>query len=53
MGSQRLLTDPVLREQLGTKAAVRSGEFSWRQSTDAMRTVLEAVSAGTSICGVV
>ncbi len=52
-GLSGLLTDPVLREQLGTKAAVRSGEFSWRQSTDAMRTVLEAVSAGTSICGVV
>ncbi|MGZ5392596.1 MAG: glycosyltransferase family 4 protein [Mycobacterium sp.] len=52
-GLSRLLTDPVLRDQLGTKAAVRSGEFSWRQSTDAMRSVLEAVNAGTSVSGVV
>jgi len=49
----RLLTDPVLRDQLGTKAAVRSGEFSWQQSTDAMRSVLEAVSAGRRVSGVV
>ena len=52
-GLARLLTDPVLREQLGAKAAVRAGEFSWRQSTDAMRTVLEAVHAGTHVSGVV
>jgi glycosyltransferase involved in cell wall biosynthesis len=49
----RLLTDPVLRDQLGNKAAVRSGEFSWQQSTDAMRSVLEAVSAGRRVSGVV
>ena len=35
VGLERLLTDPVLREQLGVKAQVRSGEFSWRQSADA------------------
>ncbi len=52
-GLAQLLTDPVLRDQLGVKAAVRSGEFSWRQSTDAMRTVLAAVHAGTHISGVV
>jgi len=49
----RLVTDPVLREQLATKAMVRSGEFSWRQSTDAMRVVLEAVHSGKRISGVV
>ena len=52
-GLSRLLTDAVLRDQLGAKAAVRSGEFSWRQSTDAMRAVLEAVNAGTPVSGVV
>jgi glycosyltransferase involved in cell wall biosynthesis len=50
---QRLLSDSVLREQLGAKAQVRSGEFSWRQSAEAMRTVLESVHEGTRISGVV
>jgi glycosyltransferase involved in cell wall biosynthesis len=50
---ERLLSDHVLREQLGAKAQVRSGEFSWRQSADAMRTVLESVHAGGHISGVV
>jgi glycosyltransferase involved in cell wall biosynthesis len=50
---ERLLTDQVLREQLGTKAQTRSGEFSWRQSADAMRSVLEAVHAGHIVSGVV
>jgi glycosyltransferase involved in cell wall biosynthesis len=50
---ERLLTDQVLREQLGTKAQVRSGEFSWQQSADAMRTVLESVRAGRMVSGVV
>jgi len=50
---ERLLTDRVLREQLGAKAAIRSGEFSWPQSADAMRTVLESVHAGRMISGVV
>jgi len=47
-----LLTDQVLREQLGAKAAVRSGEFSWPQSADAMRAVLESVHAGRIVSGV-
>ncbi len=50
---ERLVTDRVLREQLGTKAQIRSGEFSWQQSADAMRTVLESVHAGERISGVV
>ena len=50
---ERLLTDHVLREQLGAKAQARSGEFSWRQSADAMRTVLESVHAGRIVSGVV
>jgi glycosyltransferase involved in cell wall biosynthesis len=48
----RLLTDHVLREQLGAKAQARSGEFSWQQSADAMRTVLESVHAGRIVSGV-
>jgi glycosyltransferase involved in cell wall biosynthesis len=50
---ERLLTDHVLREQLGAKAQARSGEFSWQQSADAMRTVLESVHAGRIVSGVV
>lgn len=50
---ERLLCDPVLRDQLGVKAQTRSGEFSWTQSADAMRTVLEAVRAGEFVSGVV
>jgi glycosyltransferase involved in cell wall biosynthesis len=50
---ERLLTDQVLREQLGAKAHARSGEFSWQQSADAMRTVLESVRAGRMVSGVV
>jgi glycosyltransferase involved in cell wall biosynthesis len=50
---ERLLTDQVLREQLGAKAQTRSGEFSWRQSADAMRSVLEAVHAGHIVSGIV
>ncbi|MDT7791145.1 MAG: hypothetical protein QOD59_581 [Mycobacterium sp.] len=50
---ERLLTDEVLREQLGAKAAVRSGEFSWPQSAAAMRMVLESVHAGRMVSGVV
>lgn len=49
---ERLLTDHVLREQLGAKAQVRSGEFSWKDSADAMRSVLESVHAGRMISGV-
>lgn len=50
---EELLTDPVLRDQLGTKAQMRSGEFSWCQSAEAMRGVLEAVHAGRLVSGVV
>jgi glycosyltransferase involved in cell wall biosynthesis len=50
---QQLLTDPVQRDQLGAKAQARSAEFSWRQSADAMRTVLESVLAGDRVSGVV
>jgi glycosyltransferase involved in cell wall biosynthesis len=50
---ERLLTDQVLHEQLGAKARARSGEFSWQQSADAMRTVLESVRAGRMVSGVV
>ena len=50
---QQLLADPVLRDQLGTKAQARSAEFSWPQSADAMRTVLESVVAGERVSGVV
>ncbi|MDT5208104.1 MAG: hypothetical protein QOF67_519 [Mycobacterium sp.] len=52
-GLERLLTDQVLREQLGAKAAVRSAEFSWPQSADAMRAVLECVRAGRMVSGVI
>ena len=50
---ERLLIDKVLREQLGAKALARSGEFSWQQSADAMRAVLESVHARRMISGVV
>lgn len=49
----RLLSDRVLREQLGAKAQIRSAEFSWRQSADAMRAVLESVQAGQTVSGVI
>jgi glycosyltransferase involved in cell wall biosynthesis len=52
-GLDRLLCDHVLREQLGAKAQARSGEFSWRQSADAMLTVLESMHAGRITSGVV
>jgi glycosyltransferase involved in cell wall biosynthesis len=49
----RLLSDHVLREQLGAKAQVRSGEFSWQQSADAMRTVLESLHGRAYVSGVI
>jgi glycosyltransferase involved in cell wall biosynthesis len=48
-----LLSDDVLRAELGRKAQVRSGEFSWPQTADAMRTVLDAVYAGQRVSGLV
>lgn len=50
---EQLLGDDVLREQLGVKAQLRSGEFSWRQSADAMHQVLESVLAGRMVSGIV
>lgn len=50
---ERLLSDRTLRDQLGAKAQTRSCEFSWSQSADAMRAVLEAVHAGQLVTGVV
>jgi glycosyltransferase involved in cell wall biosynthesis len=50
---QQLLTDPVQRDQLGAKAQARSAEFSWRQSADEMRTVLESVLTGDRVSGMV
>jgi glycosyltransferase involved in cell wall biosynthesis len=50
---ERVLTDDVLRDQLGAKAQARSGEFSWEQSAAAMRAVLESVHAGRIVSGVV
>lgn len=49
----RLLTDPVLREQLGAKAQARSAEFSWHQSAEALRGVLDSVHAGRHVSGLV
>ena len=50
---EQLLSDRVLREQLGVKAQVRSGDFSWVQSAEAMRLVLESVVDGRLVGGVV
>lgn len=50
---EELLSDPVLRDQLGVKAQLRSGEFSWAQSAEAMRDVLQAVQDGRFVSGVV
>jgi glycosyltransferase involved in cell wall biosynthesis len=50
---QTLLTDSVLREQLGVKAQVRSAEFSWPQSASAMLTVAEAVRDRKFVSGIV
>jgi glycosyltransferase involved in cell wall biosynthesis len=50
---EQLLGDPVLRDQLGGKAQARSTEFSWQQSSEAMREVLESVHTGEHVSGVV
>jgi glycosyltransferase involved in cell wall biosynthesis len=52
-GLRRLLTDRVLRDELGAKARTRSAEFSWVLSAESMRTVLESVHAGRFVSGVV
>jgi glycosyltransferase involved in cell wall biosynthesis len=46
---RRLLSDPVLREELGAKARIRSAEFSWPLSARAMRTVLDEVARGRRV----
>jgi glycosyltransferase involved in cell wall biosynthesis len=50
---EQLLSDPVLRDQLGAKAQARSTEYSWAQSAEALRTVLRAVRAGEHLSGLV
>jgi glycosyltransferase involved in cell wall biosynthesis len=50
---EQLLSDQLLRDQLGAKAQARSVEFSWGQSADAMRGVLEAVQSGEFVSGLV
>ncbi|TFV55747.1 glycosyltransferase family 1 protein [Mycobacterium sp. PS03-16] len=52
-GLERLLTDRVLREQLGAKAQARSDEFSWRQSADALHEVFVAMRDGRYVSGLV
>jgi glycosyltransferase involved in cell wall biosynthesis len=49
---ERVLSDHVLREELGAKARVRSDDFSWRDSADAMSAVLRSVRAGRFTSGV-
>lgn len=48
-----LLSDKVLRDELGAKAQARSGEYSWVQSFASMSTVLEAVHGGFRVSGVI
>lgn len=50
---ERLLADHVLRDELGAKAKARSRDFSWQQSADAMRNVLESVHAGSRVSGLI
>ncbi|WP_212807966.1 MULTISPECIES: glycosyltransferase family 4 protein [unclassified Mycolicibacterium] len=50
---ETLLTDAVLRDELGAKAQVRAAEFSWPQSASALRTVAEAVRDGKFVNGIV
>jgi glycosyltransferase involved in cell wall biosynthesis len=49
---EQVLSDDVLRDGLGAKAAVRSDEFSWPQTAETMRSVLESVAVGTMVSGV-
>lgn len=50
---EQLLSDPILRDQLGAKAQARSVEFSWQQSAEAMLCVLEAVHTGARLSGLI
>ena len=49
---EELLGDAVLRVELGRKAQARIAEFSWPQSADAMRGVLQSVRSGRRVSGV-
>ncbi len=50
---EQLIADPVLRTELGAKAAARSREFSWLRSATAMRSVLDSVHSGQRVSGVI
>lgn len=50
---EQLLSDEVLRDQLGAKAQARSVEFSWTQSADAVRSVLQTAQSGDFVSGLV
>lgn len=50
---EQLLADQVLRDELGNKAQTRSADFSWQQSAQSMRTVLESVRSGRRLSGLV
>ncbi|MFN8087818.1 MAG: glycosyltransferase family 4 protein [Mycobacterium sp.] len=48
-----LLSDKVLRDELGAKAQARSSEYSWAQSCASMSAVLAAVHGGSRVSGVI
>ncbi|BBZ35846.1 hypothetical protein MCNF_44510 [Mycolicibacterium confluentis] len=48
-----VLSDPVLRDELGSKAQARCLEFSWPQSAQAMGHVLQTVQSGRRVSGLV
>lgn len=48
-----LVDDPVLRAELGNKARIRVGDFSWVRSAEAFRDVLDAVVWGKRVGGLV
>lgn len=50
---EELLSDRVVREELGAKAEARTREFSWSQSATAMRTVLDSVHVGERVSGLI
>ncbi|TXG92493.1 glycosyltransferase family 1 protein [Rhodococcus rhodnii] len=50
---ESLLTDRESREMLGAKARVRAREFSWEQTAEGVRTVLERTTARGFVSGLV
>ena len=48
-----LVSDHRLREALGEKARRRAKEFSWGQTADGVRRVLEAAMRGEWVSGLV